>query len=114
MEKEVYLARSAHGLEEIQSFLDDWRGSRAQIWDYQASLSVLTIQLSRPDGSERVVLKCVGTKTVQMPIHWDDCNLIAQEDEEIRFDSSLFLVDTTASVRVECFEVMACQGGYPQ
>ena len=72
----------------------------------------MTIQLSRPKEQESIVLDCLDTSKICMPVFWQATETQVEADEEIKLNSTVKLVDHSAGVNVECFEIIAREGGY--
>ena len=83
----------------VREFLAASRNSGIQLWEYVVSHSHLTLKINSQRDSTHAFVRCVLTRSVQLPqLSWRGClSLQATEDKEY-----WQLVDEEANARIVC------------
>jgi hypothetical protein len=91
---------------EHQAVLDRWRGSRALISRFHASLRRLLIELYRPEDKDGMLyLLAVGCQHITGPFYWDSAQITLTEEMDDVRGRVLYVRDENAG-----FELL-CKGG---
>lgn len=91
---------------EFLTILDQWRGSRARVWRYHASLSRLVVCLRHPDKAVFLFVLAAGCQHVQGPFGWDSCSFEAAEIVDSHGLPLLELRDPGAGFKLECSSIL--------
>jgi hypothetical protein len=94
--------------EAIMSALEEWRGSKARLWQYHPSLSRVVLMLYRPDSRKSLYVLATGARYIQSNVMWDNsCLEIAPSSGG---DSIQVIRDLSAEFELRCDTVTVVLG----
>ena len=68
-----YIVSHAKHLKTLRTFLNDWRGGTARLWEFQAAHCHLTIRIERCGEHGNLHVICLGPEFIHGPVQWDNC-----------------------------------------
>jgi hypothetical protein len=87
--------------EQIARLLNEWRGGDVKIWDYNCTLSRLTIRISL-DTKEDLFLVCGQSFYICGPFHWENSSLSISIPENSEGQEVKVIQDIRSGFEVHC------------
>lgn len=84
------------------TFLNRWRGSMAQLWNYSVSLRTLRIRLSEDGRPGNMELRCSECEFLVGPTRWARSNLVFTRVTEETGDVRYHIWDESARFALWC------------
>jgi len=89
-------------LSQLNERLSAWHGTRAELWDYTVSHSILRLHLSRSPNGPSALLGMYACKRVSFSSGWERATVSVSQLSD---DPIKYLVTDGANLRVECGNV---------
>lgn len=107
-----YIASTMDSLRSVRGELRNWSGSRARLWSYAVTHSILSIRLEQQGHRGNLHIECIGVVAVAGECHVGNCSISvdssAQETERYSKLGLPYLVlecVSDRSLRVVCEDV---------